>query len=375
MKELNIRGLIAKVPIIQGGMAVGISKSGLASAVANAGGIGVIATAGIGHLEKDKYSNFIGANNRVFAEEIRKAKALTKGIVGVNIMSALSNYASLAKVAIKEKADIIFSGAGLPLSLPSFLPEGNISTKLVPIVSSAKALMLIARRWISKFNYIPDGVVIEGPLAGGHLGFKKEGILKEEYSLEKLVPDVVAQAKDLENKHGKSIPVIAAGGIYSGGDIRKFINMGASGVQMATRFVATHECDASDEIKNAFVNAKKEDIVIIESPVGMPGRAIRNQFLDDVAGGLKKPFKCPFHCIITCNMKNAPYCIANALCNATEGKLAEGFAFAGQNVWRVDKILHVSELMQSLQDEYAEAKKNNSKIPVNVLSQENRLFS
>ncbi len=359
MRELNIGGLIAKVPIIQGGMAVGISKNRLASAVANAGGIGVIATAGIGHLAKDLYSNFIGANNRVFAEEIRKAKALTKGIIGVNIMSALSNYASLAKVAIKEKADIIFSGAGLPLNLPSFLSKEEMHTRLVPIVSSAKALMLIARRWIGKFNYIPDGVVIEGPLAGGHLGFRKEDIFKEENALEKLVPDVVAQAKELEDKHGKPVPVIAAGGIYSGADIHKFINMGASGVQMATRFVATYECDASDEIKNAYVHAKKEDIVIIESPVGMPGRAIRNQFIDDVATGGKKPFKCPFHCIITCNMKNAPYCIANALCNATEGKLAEGFAFAGQNVWRVDRILHVSELIQSLQNEYAEAKKNN----------------
>ena len=359
MKELNIGGLIAKVPIIQGGMAVGISKNRLASAVANAGGIGVIATAGIGHLANDLYSNFIEANNRVFAEEIRKAKALTEGIIGVNIMAALSNYPSLAKVAIQEKVDIIFSGAGLPLSLPSFLPEGNFGTKLVPIVSSAKALMLIARRWIGKFNYVPDAVVIEGPLAGGHLGFKKEEIFKEEYSLEKLVPEVVAQAKELEDKHGKPVPVIAAGGIYSGADIHKFIKMGASGVQMATRFVATYECDASDEIKTAYVNAKKEDIVIIDSPVGMPGRAIRNQFLDDVASGHKKPFKCPFHCIITCNMKSAPYCIANALCNATEGKLAEGFAFAGQNVWRVDKIIHVSELMQSLQGEYAEAEKKN----------------
>jgi NAD(P)H-dependent flavin oxidoreductase YrpB (nitropropane dioxygenase family) len=359
MKELNIGGLISKVPIIQGGMAVGISKNRLASAVANAGGIGVIATAGIGHLANDVYSNFIEANNRVFTEEIRKAKSLTKGIIGVNIMAALSNYASLAKVAIKEKADIIFSGAGLPLSLPSLLPEGNVTTKLVPIVSSAKALILIARRWVGKFNYVPDAVVIEGPLAGGHLGFKKEDIFNEEYSLEKLVPDVVAQAKDLEDKHGKPVPVIAAGGIYSGADTHKFIKRGASGVQMATRFVATHECDASEEIKNAFVNAKKENIVIIESPVGMPGRAIRNQFLDDVACGHKKPFKCPFHCIITCNMKNAPYCIANALCNATEGKLAQGFAFAGQNVWRVDNIVHVSELMQSLQDEYDEAEKNN----------------
>ncbi len=356
MKELNIGKLLAKVPIIQGGMAVGISGSGLASAVANAGGIGVIATAGIGHLEDDK-SNFIEANIRGFVEEIRKARSLTKGIIGVNIMAALSNYASLAKVAIKEGIDIIFSGAGLPLSLPAFLPKGNTYTKLVPIVSSGKALMLIARRWISKFNYVPDAVVVEGPLAGGHLGFKKDNIFNKEYSLEKLVPDVLSQAKILEDKYGKPIPVIPAGGIFTGADIHKFIKMGASGVQMATRFVATYECDASDEFKNAYIKANKEDVIIIESPVGMPGRAIRNQFLDDVASGYKKPFKCPFHCIITCNFKETPYCIAKALCNATEGNLSEGFAFAGQNVWRVNKIVHVSELIQSLKDEYDEAKK------------------
>ena len=357
MKELNIGGLTARVPIIQGGMAVGISRSGLAAAVANAGGIGVIATAGAGYLQDDVYSNYIDANNRVIVEEIRRAKSLTKGIIGVNIMVALSNYASLAIIAIEEGIDVIFAGAGLPLNLPSFLPEGNTHTKLVPIVSSGKALTVIARRWMSKYNYVPDAVVVEGPLAGGHLGFRKDNLFNEEYSLENLVPDVLSHAKTIEDKYGKPVPVIPAGGIYTGADIHKFIKMGASGVQMATRFVATYECDATDEMKNAYINARKEDIIIIESPVGMPGRAIRNQFLDDVASGHNKPFKCPFHCIITCNFKTAPYCIAKALCNATEGKLSEGFAFAGQNVWRVDKIVHVSELIQSLEDEYDEAEK------------------
>jgi NAD(P)H-dependent flavin oxidoreductase YrpB (nitropropane dioxygenase family) len=227
----------------------------------------------------------------------------------------------------------------------------------VPIVSSGKALTLIARRWISKFNYVPDAVVIEGPLAGGHLGFRKDNLFNEEYSLEKLVPDVLSHAKALEDKCGKPIPVIPAGGIFTGADIHKFIKMGASGVQMASRFVATYECDASDEIKYAYIKASKEDIIIIDSPVGMPGRAIRNPFIDDVASGHKKPFKCPFHCIITCNIKTAPYCIAKALCNANEGNLSEGFAFAGENVWRIDKIVHVNELIQSLEDEYDEAEK------------------
>jgi len=357
MQELNIGGLRARVPVIQGGMAVGISRSRLAAAVANAGGIGVIATAGAGYLQDDVYSNYIEANNRIIVEEIRKAKSLSKGVIGVNIMVALSNYASLVKIAIEEGIDVIFAGAGLPLNLPSFLPEGNTRTKLVPIVSSGKALTIIARRWMNKYHCIPDAVVVEGPLAGGHLGFRKDNLLNEEYSLENLVPDVLSHAKTLEDQYGKPVPVIPAGGIYTGADIFKFMKMGASGVQMATRFVATHECDASDEMKSAYIKAKKEDIIIIESPVGMPGRAIRNQFLDDVASGHKKPFKCPFHCIITCNFKTAPYCIAKALCNATEGNLSEGFAFAGQNVWRVDKIVHVSDLIRSLENEYNEAEK------------------
>lgn len=184
---------------------------------------------------------------------------------------------------------------------------------------------------------------------------EKTILFNEEYSLEKLVPDVLAHAKALEDKYGTPIPVISAGGIFTGSDIHKFIKMGASAVQMGTRFVATYECDASDEIKNAYIKASKEDIIIIDSPVGMPGRAIRDPFLDEVSSGHKKPFNCPFHCIITCDFKTAPYCIAKALCNATEGNLSEGFAFAGQNVWRIDKIVHVSELIKSLENEYNEA--------------------
>jgi NAD(P)H-dependent flavin oxidoreductase YrpB (nitropropane dioxygenase family) len=354
MNELKIGDLVAKVPIIQGGMAVGISVSGLASAVANAGGIGVIATAGIGHLNMNPRTNYVQVNSDALTVEIRKAKEKSKGIIGVNIMVALSNYAEQVTVAINEGIDIIFSGAGLPLSLPSYLPEGN-KTKLVPIVSSGKAAAIIARRWIDKYNYIPDAIVLEGPRAGGHLGFKKENLFNPKYELENLLPDVLKQAKLLEDKYNKPIPVIPAGGIYTGADIYKFIKMGASGVQMATRFVATYECDASDEFKNSYLQAKEEDIVIIDSPVGMPGRAIRNQFLTDVERGQKKPFKCPFHCIITCNVKDAPYCIAEALLNAKEGRINDGFAFSGANVYRVNDIVHVKDLISSLEAEYKTA--------------------
>jgi NAD(P)H-dependent flavin oxidoreductase YrpB (nitropropane dioxygenase family) len=356
MKELIIGDLVAKVPIIQGGMAVGISLSGLASAVANAGGIGVIATAGIGHEEEDLNTNYVGVHNRVFTQEIRKARALSpKGIIGVNIMVALSNYAEFVKVAIDEEADIIFSGAGLPLSLPKYLPEGNKKTKLVPIVSSGRAATVIANKWITNYNYIPPAFVVEGPMAGGHLGFKKENIYDPEYALEKLLPDVLEHVRVLEKEYGVTIPVIPAGGIYTGEDIYKFIKMGAAGVQMATRFVATYECDASDEFKQSYLRAKKEDIVIIASPVGMPGRAIRNKFLVEVEAGQKKPFKCPFHCIITCRVKDAPYCIAEALCSAKAGRLSDGFAFAGENVYRVNEIVHVKDLVSSLASEYNKA--------------------
>jgi nitronate monooxygenase len=354
LKGLKIGDLCSRLPIVQGGMGVGISLSGLASAVANEGGIGVIATPAIGMSEPDFFTDFRAANIRALKREIRKARSLTQGIVAVNIMVALSNYADMVTVAMEEGIDIIFSGAGLPLNLPSFL-KNNYKTKLVPIVSSARAVTVIARRWMEKFNYLPDAIVVEGPKAGGHLGFKLEQIFNPDYALEKLIPEVVKEVQKLEETHKKAIPVIAAGGIYTGGDIDKFLKLGAAGVQMATRFVTTHECDASLKFKQAYIDAHKEDLIIIKSPVGMPGRAVRNQFLDDVSSGEKKPFKCPYHCIITCDYLNSPYCIAFALINAKQGNMEQGFAFAGENAYRAEKIISVKELMASLEEEYRQA--------------------
>lgn len=351
LKELRIGNLTARLPIIQGGMGVGISLSGLASAVANEGGVGVIAAAGLGMLDYDFSTKFLEANIIRLKSEIRKAREKTKGIIGVNIMVALSNYAEFVKAAIEEGIDIIFSGAGLPLNLPQYL-EGKYVTKLVPIVSSARAANIICRKWLDKYNYLPDAIVVEGPKAGGHLGFKENQIFDAEYSLEKIVPQVVEEIKAFEEKSGRQIPVIAAGGIYSGEDIYNIMRLGASGVQMATRFVTTEECDASIDFKNAYINAKKEDLTIIKSPVGMPGRAIRNTFTEDTASGANKPYKCPYHCIITCDYKNSPYCIALALTNAQKGNLEHGFAFAGVNAYRADKIVSVKELMRTLQEEY-----------------------
>jgi len=351
MPELKIGHLISRLPIIQGGMGVGISMSGLASAVANAGGIGVIAGAMAGITEKDIATNGIEANCRALSREIRKAREKTRGIIGVNIMVALTHFAEMVKTAIADGVDIIFAGAGLPLDLPGFLKKGD-QTRLVPIVSSGRAAALICKRWFQRYAYLPDAFVVEGPKAGGHLGFKADQLDDPAFCLENLVGEVVAQMKRVEAAHGVRIPVIAAGGVYDGDDIRRFLNMGASGVQMGTRFVATHECDADLAFKQSYVDAKKEDLMVIKSPVGLPGRALRNQFLVDAAAGTKHPFRCPYHCIKTCDPEKSPYCIGMALASARRGKLKNGFAFAGANAFRVDRIVSVSELMGSLEAGY-----------------------
>jgi len=356
--KIRIGELEAKIPIIQGGMSVGISLAGLASAVANEGGIGVIGAAGIGMLEPDFATNFREANKRALTKEIKKAREMTDGIIGVNIMVALSDFDDLVLVAVDEGADLIFAGAGLLLRLPKTLPLDRLReviTKIVPIVSSARASKIIFQSWAKNYNLVPDAVVVEGPLAGGHLGFKKEQIENPDYALDKILTEVISVIKIFEEQFNKHISVIAAGGIYTGEDIYKFTQLGAHGVQIATRFVATHECDASIKFKEAYVKCKKEDLIIIDSPVGLPGRAVQNKFLDEVSAGIKKPFKCPWQCLKNCNFRNSPYCIALALTNAKKGNLDEGFAFAGANAYRTDKIISVKELMENILKEYEEA--------------------
>ncbi|MCK4330514.1 nitronate monooxygenase [candidate division WOR-3 bacterium] len=353
--KLRIGNLEAGIAIIQGGMGVGVSLSGLASAVANEGGVGVIATAGIGMLESDFFTNFKEANRRALRKEIRKAREMTNGIIGINIMVALSDYDDLLRISVEEGADLVFLGAGLPLRIPeTLLSVGlkKVATGVVPIVSSARAAKIIFKYWAKKYDRVPDAVVVEGPLAGGHLGFRREQIDSPDCALEKILPEVITVIKPYERHFNKDIPIIAAGGIYTGADIYKFIQMGAQGVQMATRFVATHECDTSMEFKRAYLNCKKDDIIIIDSPVGLPGRAIRNRFLEDVETGIKMPFKCPWRCIRTCDFLTAPYCIALALTNAKEGNFEKGFAFAGTNAYRADKIISVKELIKTLLEEY-----------------------
>lgn len=355
MKPLYIGNLAIAVPVVQGGMGVGISLSGLAAAVANEGGVGVISSAGLGLLYREFTTDYLEASIHGLKEEIRKAREKTKGVIGVNVMVAMSNFADMVKTSIAEKADIIFSGAGLPLDLPAFL-KSDSTTKLVPIVSSGRAAKLICEKWKKIYNYLPDAIVVEGPKAGGHLGFKAEQIDDENYSLEKLIPDVVAEVKKFEDEYHQLIPVIAAGGIYTGQNIRDIMDLGASGVQMATRFVTTNECDASDAFKQTYIDSKKEDIEIIKSPVGMPGRAIGNGFLKKVKLGYKQPIRCPFKCIRTCEISSSPYCIITALISAFKGNFEHGYAFAGTNAYLATKIITVKETFQALIKEYNTSK-------------------
>lgn len=340
MSELKIGNLCPRIPVIQGGMGVGVSLSNLAGAVAAAGGIGVISTAQIGFRNPDFAKSPIECNLQAVGDEIKKAREKANGgIIGVNIMVATRRYEDYVKAAVAAGVDLIISGAGLPMTLP----EISGAAKIAPIVSSRKALRVIANHWRKKYDRKPDFVVIEGPLAGGHLGFSKEDIDaytitgKKDYDEE--IKSIIAFADEL------AVPVVVAGGIYERKDMDHYLALGAKGVQIATRFVTTRECDASDAYKQAYIEAKKKDIVIVKSPVGMPGRAIHNAFLDKVNAGERFMRGCR-QCIITCKPDTAPYCITEALINAVEGRLDEGLIFCGSNAYRTDKIETVAEIME-----------------------------
>jgi len=324
MKSFFIGKYEIKLPIIQGGMGVGVSLNGLASAVANEGGIGVISCAGIGLLYPEHKGNYQQKSIWGLKEEIRKTREKTQGVIGVNIMVAISNFADMVKTSIEESVDVIFSGAGLPLDLPSYL-QPKSKTMLVPIVSSSRAAKIICNRWQTNYDYLPDAIVVEGPKAGGHLGFKSEQIEDVHYSLEELIPGVVSVAESYKEK--KIIPVIAAGGITTGEDIARFLDLGAAGVQMGSIFVPTDECDVAMEFKKVYLKSSQKDIRIIQSPVGLPGRAFDGEFLQNVSDGKEVPRSCPYHCIKTCDYSRSPYCIIKALYNAAKGNNEKRICF------------------------------------------------
>ncbi|KJU73189.1 NAD(P)H-dependent flavin oxidoreductase [Clostridium baratii] len=349
LTPLKIGNLVARLPIIQGGMGVGVSLSSLASAVTNAGGIGIISSAQIGFKENDFDKNPLEANLRALKKHIKLAKEkCNNGIIGVNVMVATKEYAEYIKTAVESGIDLIISGAGMPTMLPKLTKGYNV--KIAPIVSSLKAAKVILKLWDKHDNVTPDMIVVEGPKAGGHLGFKKDEIETASESFDNTIVDIVNHVKEYEEKYEKKIPVIAAGGIFDGSDIAKYLNLGASGVQMATRFVATHECDASLEFKKAYVNAGKDEVGIVSSPVGMPGRAILNPFVNKTKEGPIKVDKC-FRCLTPCDPKTTPYCITKALINSVNGDIDNGLIFCGENVSKIKEITSVKSLMTELENE------------------------
>lgn len=346
IKPLKIGELTAPFPVIQGGMGVGISLSHLAGTVAACGGVGILSAAQIGFREEGFEKDPIGTNLKAIKKEICKARKIANGgIIGINIMVATQRYEEYVKAVVESGVDLIISGAGLPVDLPE-LVEGS-KTKIAPIVSTVKSAKVICKMWDRHYHRVPDLVVIEGPKAGGHLGFSRKQLeifTPEVYDQE--IRQIIELVKEYEKKYQKRIPVVVAGGIFDRKDFLHALELGADGVQMGTRFVTTYECDAAEEYKKAYINVSKENIVLVDSPVGMVGRAVGNTFA--LAEGKKEPVKKCYQCIKTCNPGDTPYCITNALVKAAKGETENALVFCGENAWKCDKIEHVGDILREL---------------------------
>jgi nitronate monooxygenase len=347
-----------KHPIIQGGMGVGISWDKLAGNVSKEGGLGVISAVGTGVYKNEKYAKRVIENHPVGEQEFHSKDALHAifknareicgdAPLGCNVLYAINDYGRVVRDACEAGADIIITGAGLPLTMPEFTKDFP-DVALVPIVSTGRAFKLIASRWKKRYGKIPDAVIVEGPLSGGHQGFNYEDCLKEENKLENLVVDVVNEVK----KWGDDIPVFAAGGVWDKKDIEKFISLGANGVQMGTRFIGTYECDASDEFKNIILESKEEDILLIKSPVGYPARGVKTNLINLVEKKEAPQVKCISNCVAPCNRgeeaRAVGYCIADRLSDAYKGNKELGLFFTGSNGYKLDKIISVKELIEEL---------------------------
>lgn len=338
-------------PLIQGGMGVAISGPNLAGHVARSGGVGTIASVGLA-CNSPHYNgrNYFEANQLAVKEGIQEARKIAgpEGVIAVNCMVALTDYDRHVKSACEGGVDVIISGAGLPLRLPEFAKDFS-DVALVPIVSSVKAASLITRRWEKTYGRVPDGFVVETPkYAGGHLGVTKmDQVDDDEFSLENVIPPLV---EFVSKEMGSDIPVIAAGGIWDRKDIDWAFSLGAKGVQMGTRFAATYEGDASDRFKQAFIDAKEEDVVIIQSPAGLPGRALRSPFIDQYLKGHVESKPCIANCLTHCRYKTEreTFCIAQALIDAYRGNWEEGLFFCGSNVTRVKRLEHVDDIIKEL---------------------------
>ena len=347
-EPIKIGDLTAKLPIVQGGMGVGVSLERLASAVANCGGIGVLSAAQIGYREPEYEDAPTDTNIKAVKKYIKKAKEMTTGdgIIGINIMVATKRYEEYVQAAVDAGVDLIVSGAGLPARLPKYTK--GTRTKIAPIFSSERATDILLHMWDKKYQTTADMVVIEGPDAGGHLGFSPEELKTiDKASFYEEVKKIIKCVKKYADKYNKEIPVVLGGGITTADDVDEAMKLGVNGVQVATRFVTTEECDASPEFKQCYIDAKKEDIEIIQSPVGMPGRAIHNKFLERVKETPDKITKC-YQCIKTCNSVDTPYCISRALINAVKGDTDNGLVFCGANAYKADKIETVQDVINDL---------------------------
>lgn len=351
-KGLSIGNKFAQIPIVQGGMGVGISRSSLAGAVAKEGGIGMISSAQIGYDEEGFEKDQNKCNLLAIRKHVKKAKEIAdgNGLIGINVMMALKNYKEHIKEAVAAGVDLVVCGAGLPTDIPEYIDEKS-ETKIAPIVSSLRAAKIILKMWDKKYQRTADFIVVEGPKAGGHLGFNMNQLADIEYiDFDKEVKDIINHKNIYEEKYKKSIPVIVGGGVFDNQDIRHVLSLGADGVQIASRFVATYECDASDAYKQAYLHASKDDIQIVESPVGMPGRALRNDFIKKIEKHREAVTRC-YNCLAKCNPADVPYCITKALTEAVKGNVENGLIFCGANIDRIDRLYTVHELMQELVQE------------------------
>lgn len=341
------------LPLIQGGMGVGVSMGGLAGAVAAEGAMGTLSTADAGWNEPDFAAHPQQANLRALRREVQRAKRLAAGagLVAVNAMVATRQYADSVRTALEAGADAIVSGAGLPLELPA-LAEG-FEALLAPIVSGPRAAQLICRTWAKRYGRVPDFVVLEGCQAGGHLGFEEADLLSGRCTpLSRLIPEVLAALRPFEEKFGRAIPLFCAGGVATGAEMARCTRLGAAGAQLATRFIATEECDAGQGYKDVLLAAQPEDLRIIHSPVGMPGRAVNSPLVQRLAAGMRQP---PAHCsgcIKSCRPAETPFCITHALIEAVKGNWEEGLFFSGSRVDLVDRMRTVPDLIDELMKEW-----------------------
>ncbi|QKF64439.1 nitronate monooxygenase [Campylobacter corcagiensis] len=357
MKSIKIGKHEIQYPIFQGGMGLGISWDRLAGNVSLNGALGIISSVGTGYYEDRKYSKKeinskpLGSENFYSTQGLNAIitnarKICGQAPIGVNIMCACNDYGRMVVDACEAGFNIIVSGAGLPTNLPEFTQKFK-DVALVPIVSSAKALKIICKRWKQRYDRLPDAVVLEGPLSGGHQGFTYEQCLDPEFQLEKLIPVVKEEIKNWGD-----FPLIAAGGIWDKNDIEKAISLGADGVQMGTRFIGTFECDAADEFKEIILNATKDDIKLISSPVGYPARGVQTNLLDLVSKKEGPKIQCISNCVTPCERgkgaKKVGYCIADRLYDAYAGKKESGLFFSGANGYRLNEIISVKELISKL---------------------------